>query len=742
MTGNPEQEGEDGAARRVKAAGMPKQLDEGVVDNVFGRLPGVRHGDAEAQEGASMPFVELPGRRRNPLPQTGDEGRVIGGEVSHEMQGLSAKLMTCIAIGDGKSSLFGPTNPNFGLRHRARSEQWRPMTDLATRAAQTLRDVFGYAAFRGEQADIVSHVAGGGDALVLMPTGGGKSLCYQIPALLRPGVGLVVSPLIALMQDQVAALREAGVNAEFLNSTVAWPEVQDIERRVRAGKVDVLYVAPERLMTERCLTLLDATPLALFAIDEAHCVSQWGHDFRPEYLRLAVLAERYPNVPRIALTATADELTRKEIITRLALTNARVFVSSFDRPNIRYRIAEKDNPRKQLLQFIQDEHAGESGIVYCFTRSSVDEVAEFLRREGIDALPYHADKEHGTREEHQNRFIRDDGVVMVATIAFGMGIDKPDVRFVAHLDLPKSIESYYQETGRAGRDGMPSDAWMVYGLADVVQQRRLIDSSTAGAEYKRVSSGKLDAILGLCETVECRRVRLLDYFGETSQPCGNCDNCLSPPEEWDATQAARKLMSCIYRCDKASGFSFGAQHIVDVLRGQRTAKVLQFGHDELSTFGIGADLSATQWRSVIRQLVMLKLLRVDHDNFNVLRLTAACRDVLTGGRTLKLRRASERAETRRRRGKAASAATETSGSRTGAGGPRNEIVFEALREWRKGIAREHGVPAYTVFHDSTLQAVATVLPRSLEDLRGISGIGATKLERYGAHLIDVVNGHL
>jgi ATP-dependent DNA helicase RecQ len=611
-------------------------------------------------------------------------------------------------------------------------------TDFATRASEILRDVFGYPAFRDRQAEIVGHVAGGGDALVLMPTGGGKSLCYQIPALLRSGVGVVVSPLIALMQDQVAALQEAGVSAAFLNSTNTWPEVQAIERKVRTGEIDVLYVAPERLLTDKCLALLDACELALFAIDEAHCVSQWGHDFRPEYLRLAVLAQRYPGVPRIALTATADEVTRREIVTRLALSEPRIFVSSFDRPNIRYRIGEKDNARKQLLQFIQDEHAGESGIVYCFTRNSVDETAEFLVQNGVNALAYHAEKDAGTREENQNRFIRDDGVVMVATIAFGMGIDKPDVRFVAHLDLPKSIESYYQETGRAGRDGLPADAWMVYGLADVVQQRRLIDLSTAGEEYKRVSSAKLDAILGLCETIECRRARLLDYFGEASQPCGNCDNCLTPPEEWDGTEAARKLMSCIYRCERASGFAFGAQQMIDVLRGQRTAKVLQYGHDNVSTFGIGADVSATQWRSVLRQLVMLKLLRVDHDNYNVLRLTSQSREVLTGGRTLRLRRQAERPASKRR--------TRRSGNDTGAAqkaaaGPRNEIVFEALRQWRRDIAREHGVPAYTVFHDSTLEEVATMLPQSIEALRGISGIGATKLDRYGARLLDLVRGH-
>jgi ATP-dependent DNA helicase RecQ len=506
---------------------------------------------------------------------------------------------------------------------------------------------------------------------------------------------------------------------------------------VRAGQVDLLYVAPERLLNDNCLALLDETKLAIFAIDEAHCVSQWGHDFRPVYMQLSLLASRYPGVPRVALTATADTTTRQEILTRLKLNDARTFISSFDRPNIRYRIAERDNPRKQLLQFIQEEHAGHSGIVYCFSRKSVDETAEFLVKSGINALPYHADKEHETRGEHLSRFVRDDAVVMVATIAFGMGINKPDVRFVAHMDLPKSIEAYYQETGRAGRDGLPADAWMIYGLADVVQQRRLIDQSPSGEEHKRVSGAKLDALLGLCETVECRRVRLLDYFGEASTPCGNCDNCLAPPEEWDGTEAARKLMSCIYRCEKASGFGFGAQQIIDVLTGQRTAKVEQFGHDRVSTFGIGRELSALQWRAVVRQLVAMKLLRVDYDRFNVLRLTQACREVLTGGRVLKLRKPSERVLTKRksRRGHA----VQPSENAVPAGAS-NEIVFQALREWRKEIAREHGVPAYTVFHDSTLLEIARVLPGSLDDLRGISGIGATKLERYGTPLLEIVRG--
>ncbi len=618
--------------------------------------------------------------------------------------------------------------------------------DVADEAGRILREVFGYAQFRGEQREIVAHLIGGADALVLMPTGGGKSLCYQIPALARPGMGVVVSPLIALMQDQVAALREAGVRAAALNSAMSWPEVLETERLARAGRLDLLYVAPERLLSERCLSLLDSCPLALIAIDEAHCVSQWGHDFRPEYLQLAVLAERYRGVPRIALTATADIATRREMIERLRLDEPRVFIASFDRPNIRYRIAEKDNPRRQLLRFIREEHAGESGIVYCLARASVEETAEFLVRQGIDALPYHAGLESGTREDNQSRFIRDDGIVMVATIAFGMGIDKPDVRFVAHLDLPKSIEGYYQETGRAGRDGLPADAWMVYGLQDVVQQRRMIDQSEASADYKRVATAKLDALLGLCETPQCRRVRLLDYFGEPAAPCGNCDNCLEKPEEWDGTVAAQKLLSCIARCESATGFSFGAQHVIDVLRGNRTAKVEQFRHDRLSTFGIGSDLDAAQWRSVLRQLVMLRLVQVDTERYSVLRLTAACREVLRGERTIRLRRAtgrggvrpSGRAPVDRTRLTPAQAARVLSEG----GGPADDeshlSVFQALRAWRLQVAREHGVPAYTVFHDATLEEIARRRPRSSAELRLVSGVGAVKLERFGAAVLDVV----
>jgi ATP-dependent DNA helicase RecQ len=608
------------------------------------------------------------------------------------------------------------------------------------RADQILKDVFGYGDFRGQQREIVSQVANGGDALVLMPTGGGKSLCYQVPALVRNGMGVVVSPLIALMQDQVAALQEAGVRAAALNSSMSWADVQSVERRVRSGELDVLYVAPERLLTDRCLELLSSCELALFAIDEAHCVSQWGHDFRPEYIRLAVLAERFAGIPRIALTATADNQTRKEIIERLHLQNARVFISSFDRPNIRYRIAEKLSPRKQLQQFIESEHPGEAGIVYCLSRNSVEETAEFLAAQGVDALPYHAGLDSGTREANQNRFIREDGVVMVATIAFGMGIDKPDVRFVAHIDLPKSIEGYYQETGRAGRDGLPADAWMVYGLADVVQQRWMIDQSEGEATYKRTISAKLDSILGLCESTTCRRVTLLDYFGEASKACDNCDNCLTPPEEWDGTEAARKLMSCIFRCEQASGFSFGAQQIIDVLRGKATAKVTQFGHERLSTFGIGAELDPTQWRSVVRQLVVQGLVKVDSERFNTLRLTEASRAVLRGERQLSLRRQVSRPGLRRNerrdrsRLQSGEAPSGVALDSVGTG------VFEALRTWRRAVAKEHGVPAYTVFHDSTLRELAGRMPRSLSELSGITGIGATKLERYGESLLDVMLG--
>ncbi len=620
---------------------------------------------------------------------------------------------------------------------------------LPPRALQVLQTVFGYSAFRDQQAAVVAQVTKGGNALVLMPTGGGKSLCYQVPALLREGTAIVVSPLIALMQDQVAALQEAGVRAEFLNSTLDWSAVQDIERRARAGELDLLYLAPERVLKERTLELLDALPIALFAFDEAHCVSQWGHDFRQEYLQLAQLATRYPEVPRIALTATATPETRREIIERLQLGEARTFLSSFDRPNIRYRIAGKDSPRKQLLQFIREEHAGESGIVYCLSRKSVEETAAMLVDHGIDAVAYHAGFSAVEREQRQDRFIEEDGVVMVATIAFGMGIDKPDVRFVAHLDLPKSLEGYYQETGRAGRDGLPAEAWMVYGLADVVQQRRLIEQSDSSDAYKRVASAKLDAMLGLCETTRCRRQYLLDYFDEQADPCGAlpgrqlCDHCLSPPAQFDGTEAAQKLLSCIYRCERASGYGFGAQHIIDVLRGERTAKVVERGHDDILTFGKGADMGEAQWRAVLRQLVTLRLVAVDHDHYNVLRLTGASRAVLKGEQRLTLRLDATPATVRSRR-KASKRAT----SPGGASGPANaelvqttpeqESVFQALREWRRGVAKEHGVPAYTVLHDSSLREIAQRLPDNAKTLGEVNGVGATKLDRYGNAIIEVV----
>ena len=585
--------------------------------------------------------------------------------------------------------------------------------------------MFGYSAFRGQQAEIIERVAGGGDALVLMPTGSGKSLCYQIPALMREGVGVVVSPLIALMQDQVAALAELGVRAAFLNSTLSGAEAAEVERRAQRGELDLLYVAPERLLTARCLEVLARSRLALLAIDEAHCVSQWGHDFRPEYLQLAMLRQRFPGVPRIALTATADLQTRSEILHSLELADARVFVSSFDRPNIRYRIVEKDEARRQLLEFIRAEHAGEAGIVYCLSRKKVDETAAFLESEGLAALAYHAGMDGETRRRHQERFQRDDGVVMVATIAFGMGIDKPDVRFVAHLDLPKSVEGYYQETGRAGRDGLAADAWMAYGLQDVVQLHRMIDESGAGEAQKRIQAAKLDAMLGLCETAECRRVRLLAYFGELSKPCGNCDTCLDPPAAFDGTVAAQQLLSCVYR----TGQRFGAAHLIDVLRGEATDKVTQRAHDRLSTFGIGRERGAREWRAIVRQCIAQGVLEVDHESYGALRLTAQSRPVLKGERTLMLRAWREAKRSRRRSGSAAPSADLPAEALA---------LFERLRAWRVDAARRHGVPAYVIFHDSTLKEIARMRPSSLDSLRGISGVGARKLEAYGAEIVGLV----
>ncbi|HEV2040964.1 MAG TPA: DNA helicase RecQ, partial [Casimicrobiaceae bacterium] len=567
----------------------------------------------------------------------------------------------------------------------------------------------------------------GGDALVLMPTGSGKSLCYQIPSLVRRGTGIVVSPLIALMQDQVAALTQLGVRAAFLNSTLDADAARSTERALLAGELDLLYVAPERLTTSRCLDLLDRTQLALFAIDEAHCVSQWGHDFRPEYLQLSLLHERYPQVPRIALTATADPQTRAEIIARLGLADARVFTSSFDRPNIRYAIVDKGDARAQLLRFIEDEHRGEAGIVYCLSRRKVDETAAWLVSMGVSALPYHAGMDTPTRTEHQARFQREEGLVMVATIAFGMGIDKPDVRFVAHLDLPKSVEGYYQETGRAGRDGAPADAWMAYGLADVVQQRRLIDMSEASEEYKRVSVAKLDALLGLCETAGCRRVRLLAYFGEASMPCGNCDTCLAPPETYDATSAAQKALSAIYR----TGQRFGAVHLIDVLRGKAGERIARWEHDKLSVYGIGEDVDEMAWRGVFRQLVALGYARVDHEAYGALRLTEASRLVLKGTQQVSMRRAVERVRAKRRPTRSGSIPDLS---------PADLVLLDRLKAWRLTESRNQSVPAFVILHDKTLAEIVRQRPPDLVALREIAGIGAAKLVRYGPVLVGIVAG--
>jgi len=599
--------------------------------------------------------------------------------------------------------------------------------DIPARALHVLETVFGYPAFRGQQGEIVEHVANGGDALVLMPTGGGKSLCYQIPALLRDGVGVVVSPLIALMQDQVDALAEVGVRAAFLNSTQTFDETLRIERLVRTGEIDLVYVAPERLMTPRCLELFEAANIALFAIDEAHCVSQWGHDFRPEYIRLSILHERFPHVPRIALTATADQLTRAEIAQRLQLEQARQFVSSFDRPNIRYSIVEKTNGRKQLLDFITTEHAGDSGIVYCLSRKKVEETAAFLNEHGIRALAYHAGMDYELRALNQSRFLREDNIVMVATIAFGMGIDKPDVRFVCHLDLPKSLEGYYQETGRAGRDGLPSNAWMAYGLQDVVLQRRMIDESEADENFKRVLSSKLDAMLGLCETLSCRRMRLLEYFGERSGPCGNCDTCLLPPVSIDATVPVQKLLSAIYRCDQR----FAAGHIIDVLRGAETERITQWHHAKLSVYGVGADRSEQEWRAIVRQTIALGLVTVDHDAYSSLKLTEAARAVLKGEQKVQLRQYQKPVKPKR-------ASTPRGSYEEMELSKSEQAIFEKLRWWRVETARAHGVPAYVVFQDATLREIAKGKPTSLDELRGVSGVGEKKLASYGEAIVEII----
>ena len=619
----------------------------------------------------------------------------------------------------------------------------------STQPLDILQQVFGYGAFRGQQQAVVDHVTAGGDALVLMPTGGGKSLCYQVPAIARHragrGVALVVSPLIALMHDQVGALDEAGVKSAFLNSTLEGDEARRVERDLMAGTLVLLYAAPERILTPRFLAMLDSLHerglLSLIAIDEAHCVSQWGHDFREEYLGLSQLHERFPTVPRIALTATADAHTRADIVERLALESAQLFIASFDRPNIRYVIVEKDEPRQQLLRLLRDEHEGDAGIVYCQSRKKVEETATWLSGEGITALPYHAGLDAGVRRRHQDRFLRDEGVVMVATIAFGMGIDKPDVRFVAHLDLPKNIEGYYQETGRAGRDGGPATAWMAYGLADVVNQRRMIDEGEAEDDFKRLQRAKLDALLALAEAHDCRRVRLLAYFDEESAPCGNCDNCLHPPAVWDATDAARKALSCIYRFHQSSGFGFGAGHLIDVLRGKVTDKVTQRGHERLSTFGIGADVAEQQWRSVLRQLIALGHVR-SVGEFNTLELTDSARAVLRGDMPVMLR---VPAETPPRSRRSSRKGTPTGSSRSATAKPpplpldeAGLARFAALKTWRAEVAKAHNLPAYVVFHDATLAEMAREAPDSLDALAGISGVGGKKLDAYGADLLRVL----
>ncbi len=597
---------------------------------------------------------------------------------------------------------------------------------------QVLRDVWGYPGFRGDQARIIETVVAGGDAVVLMPTGGGKSLCYQVPALVREGTGVVVSPLIALMADQVSALSALGVRAGFLNSTQSPRERVRTERALVEGQLDLLYLAPERLAVPATLDLLDRARIALFAIDEAHCVSQWGHDFRPDYLRLSVLHARWPQVPRMALTATATAATRAEIVEKLRLDDAEVFVADFDRPNIRYRIVPKDAPREGLLHLIRTEHDGAAGIVYCLTRASVEETAAWLVGQGVPALPYHAGLDAQTRATNQARFLREDGLVMVATIAFGMGIDKPDVRFVAHLDQPKSVEAYYQETGRAGRDGLPSTAWLAYGLADVVQQRRLIDSGDGDEAYKRQATRHLDAMLALCETVDCRRVQLLRYFGQEPDGeqtrCGNCDTCLAPPEGWDGTVPAQKLLSTVVRLDRR-GQRYGVGHLLDILRGKPTPRVRQLGHDQLSTFGVGDDLSEREWRAVVRQMLAAGLLRVE-TGYGTLRLTDGSSQVLRGERQVRLRREAPKA--------ARPARSSPAKAQTVALGDDATSLFEALRAWRAGVAREQGVPAYVVFHDATLRDIATRRPADLEALSQVSGVGTAKLERYGPGVLAVV----
>jgi ATP-dependent DNA helicase RecQ len=606
-----------------------------------------------------------------------------------------------------------------------------PQEPADSPAVEVLNRVFGYPGFRGQQRAIIEHVIGGGDALVLMPTGGGKSLCYQIPALVRPGVGVVISPLIALMQDQVDALRTLGVRAGFLNSTQDLDERRLVAQEFVAGELDLLYVAPEGLGVPATQRLLDRGKIALFAIDEAHCVSQWGHDFRPDYLGLSMLHERWPEVPRIALTATATSATRDEIATRLRLAGARHFTASFDRPNIQYRIVAKNEPRRQLLGLLRTEHAGDAGIVYCLSRASVEKTAEFLCDNGITALPYHAGLDGRTRAANQARFLREDGLVMVATIAFGMGIDKPDVRFVAHLDLPKSVEGYYQETGRAGRDGLPSTAWLAYGLADVVQQRKMIESSEGDLVFRRNASAHLDAMLALCETVSCRRSQLLAYFGQSgAEGCGNCDTCLNPPESWDGTIPAQKVLSTVLRLQRERGQKFGAGQSIDILLGKTTEKVTQFRHEQLTVFGIGTDLRESEWRGVVRQLLAAGLLAVEGD-YGTLVLTDRSADVLRGDLKVMMRREPERVRAAKapRARAAVSDLPEEAGAR-----------FERLRAWRASMAKEQGVPAYVIFHDATLRSIATLHPATLAELGTVSGVGQNKLAKFGQQVLDALAG--
>ncbi len=596
------------------------------------------------------------------------------------------------------------------------------------RAQQILQDIFGYKEFRHHQADIIQSLLSDQDALVLMPTGGGKSLCYQLPSMIRNGTGIVISPLIALMQDQVDALNELGVRAAYLNSSLDNETQYQTEQQLLNGELELLYIAPERLLTERMLSLLERINIALFAIDEAHCVSQWGHDFRREYQQLSILHERFPNVPRIALTATADQRTRQEIIDQLQLNDAAIYINSFDRPNIRYTISEGQNPKQRLLNFIQQHHPHDAGIVYCLSRKKVEQIAEWLRKNGREALAYHAGMPAEMRQLHQQRFLREEGIIIVATIAFGMGIDKPDVRFVAHLSLPKSIEAYYQETGRAGRDSSPANAWMAYGLNDVITLRKMMQDSDGAEQYKRVVQHKLDAMLALCELTSCRRQSLLAYFDDKlDKPCGNCDTCLNPPETWNGTEAAQKALSCIVR----TGQRFGVNYVIDVLTGEKNERIEKFGHDKLSTYGIGKDIGNSEWRGVFRQLIALGYLDVDLEGYGGLRLNEQARPLLRGKINLQLRH-QLKSETNKsgKKSKKASALRLV-----------DEKLFNALREQRTAIAKELGMPPYIIFHDSTLQEMANTRPDSLDAMRYISGVGEQKLKKYGQEFLDIIIEH-